>query len=458
MKALYETKENSLADLKVTVDGEEWAKANEKAFKKIASKVQIKGFRAGKAPLDLVRKQINEREIQMEAIDVIAQEALEFGLKEYPEIRLVDRPMLDVEDINALAATLVFKLTVYPEVKLGDYKAVKYAEEKVSVLKKDVDAEIQHLREHNSEEVLKEDDSAVENGNIAVIDFEGFVDGVAFDGGKGTEYPLEIGSGSFIPGFEEQIVGMTTGEEKDITVTFPENYGAKELAGKEAVFHVKVDGIKEKVLPELTDDFVKEVKLADDVTTVAELQKYLKEQMTAQRKNEAEEQATNKLLDELNECCTVDVPDVMINNEVEDTFNTYSNRIAQQGLTMDMYYRILGTDEKSFKEQIRPEAEKKVKIRLILEAIADDLGLAATEQDVEDEYKAMAEEYKMEVAQIKELVPASYVSDDLKMRMALDSFKSAKKAEKKAAKAEEAPAEEPAKPARKPRKKAAEAE
>ncbi|MBR0385652.1 MAG: trigger factor [Erysipelotrichaceae bacterium] len=445
MKASYETKENSRAELRVTVDGEKWTQANEKAFKKIAGKVQLKGFRAGKAPLDLVRKQVSEREIWMEAIDLVAQEALEYGLQEYPDIRLVDRPTLDVEGITASEAKLVFGLTVYPEVKLGDYKAVKYSEEKVSVLKKDVDVEIQHLREQHAEEVLKEDDSAVKNGDIAVIDFEGFVDGVAFDGGKGTEYPLEIGSGSFIPGFEEQIIGMKAEEEKDITVTFPENYGAKELAGKEAVFHVKVDGIKEKVLPELNDEFVAEVKLDDSVKTVDDLQKYLKEQMTNQRKAEAEENATNKLLDELSACCSVDVPQVMIDSEVEDTFNTYVSRIQQQGISLDMYYRIMGTDEKGFKEQLIPEAEKKVRIRLILEAIADDMGIKPTETDVEDEYKAMAEEYKMEVEKIKELVPASYLSDDLKMRMALDSFKkSGKPAEKKAKKTEEEPAKKPA--------------
>ena len=458
MKALYETKENSTAELKVTVDGEKWTAANEKAFKKIASKVQIKGFRAGKAPLDLVRKQLDQREIWMEAIDQVAQEALEYGLEQYPKIRLVDRPTLDVQDINATEATLLFGLTVYPEVKLGDYKAVKYEEEKVSVLKKDVDKEIENLRQHNAEEVLKEDDSAVENGNIAVIDFEGFVDGVAFDGGKGTEYPLEIGSGSFIPGFEEQIIGMKAEEEKDITVTFPENYGAKELAGKEAVFHVKVDGIKEKVLPELTDEFVVEAKVDENVKTVDELQKYLKEQMTAQRKAEAEENATNKLLDQLSEISSVEIPQVMINNEVEDTFNTYVSRIKQQGLTLDMYYRIMGTDEKGFKEQLVPEAEKKVRIRMILEAIADDMGIAPTEQDVEDEYKAMAEEYQMEVEKIRELVPASYLRDDLKMRMALDSFKSAKASAKKDKKEESAEKEAEEKPAAKKttRKKKAE--
>lgn len=456
MKALYETKGNSLAELKVTVEGEQWEEANGKAFKKIASNLELKGFRKGKAPADLVRKQVSEREIWIEAIDLVAQQSLEYGLQEYPQIRLVDRPTLDVEAVSATEARLLFQLTVYPEVTLGDYKSVKYEEEKVSVLKKDVDHEIGHLREHHAEEVLKEG-GEVKQGDIAVIDFEGFLDGAAFDGGKGTEYPLEIGSGSFIPGFEEQLIGMTEGQEKEINVTFPENYGSKELAGKPVIFHVKVDGIKEKVLPELTDDFVKEVKINEDVKTVEELEKYLKEQMTTQRKAEAEEAATNRLLDDLSEVCSVEIPQVMIDSEVEDTFNTYSSRIQQQGLTLEMYYNIMGTDEKGFKEQLLPEAEKKVRIRLILEAIADDLKIEVSDRDLEDEYQAMAEEYKMDIEQVRGIVPESYLRDDLRMRKALDVLKNKKTAKKQAAK-EETPKKKTAarKPAAKKSKQSAE--
>ena len=273
-----------------------------------------------------------------------------------------------------------------------------------------------------AEEILKEE-GVVDKGNIAVIDFEGFKDGVAFEGGKGTEYPLEIGSGSFIPGFEDQLIGMTTDEEKDINVTFPEDYGVKELAGQPVVFHVKVDGIKEKKLPELTDEFVTELKLNDDVKTVDDLTKYIKDGLKNQKKNEAEEKATNTLLDGLCDVCQVTVPEAMIEREVEDTFNTYVNRIQQQGMQMDMYYKIMGTDEKGFKVQLRPEAEKKVRSRLILEAIADDLAINPTEQDLEEEYKAMSEQYGMEVEKIKELVPANYLKDDVKMRQALDTLK-----------------------------------
>ena len=422
MKALYEAKGNSQAELRVTVDGETWKKAQEKAFKKIAQNLQLKGFRKGHAPAELVRKRVNPREVLAEAVDAVAQEAFNFGLEEYKEIRLIDRPLLDVEALDEESVSLLFKLTVYPDVELGDYKAVEYKEDKVSVLKKDVDREIENIRQKHAEEVLKEE-GKVENGNIAVIDFEGFRDGVAFEGSKGVEYPLEIGSGSFIPGFEEQIIGMETEEEKDINVTFPENYGVADLAGQPVVFHVKVDGIKEKVLPELNDEFVQEVNIAEDVKTVDELTKHLKEQMKAQRKSEAEEKATNKLLDDLCEVCKVDIPEIMIEDETQRTFEDYAARIQQQGLSLDMYYRIMGTDEKGFKEQLKPEAEKKVRIRLILEAIADDMKVEVTEDDLKEEYEAMAKQYGMEVDKIKELVPDTYLSDDLKMRKTLEALK-----------------------------------
>ena len=429
MKALYETKANSQAELKVTVDGETWKQAQEKAFKKIAANVQIKGFRKGHAPADLVRKRVNSREVLIDAVDVVAQEAFNYGLEEFKDIRLIDRPMLDVEALDENAATLVYKLTVYPDVELGDYKAGEYKEDKVSVLKKDVDREIENLRKQHSEEVLKEE-GTVENGNIAVIDFEGFKDGVAFEGGKGTEYPLEIGSGSFIPGFEEQIIGMATEEEKDINVTFPENYGVAELAGQPVVFHVKVDGIKEKVLPELNDEFVGELKISDDVKTVDDLTKHLKEQMKEQRKAEAEQKATDALLDQLCEVCKVDIPEIMIDDETDQTFAEYRSRITQQGLNMDMYYRIMGTDEKGFKEQLRPEAEKKTRIRLVLDAIADDMKIAPTAEEINEEYEAMAKTYGMEVDKIRELAPESYVTDDLKIRKVLDTLKKENKKSK----------------------------
>lgn len=422
MKAVYEKLENSSALLKVTVDGQQWTDAQAKAKKKVAQNIQVPGFRKGHVPANMIDRYINNREVMLEAAENVAQQGLEYGLGEYPEIRLVDRPGLDIEEINEEAVTLKFLLSTYPEVELGDYKAVEFKPAKVTVAKKEVDAEIKRLQEKNATEVLKEE-GKVEKGNIAVIDFEGFVDGEAFEGGKGTDYPLEIGSGSFIPGFEEQLIGMETNEEKDVNVTFPEQY-VKELAGKDATFKVKVNGIKEKVLPELNDEFVSELdEFGDDIKTVDDLTKHIKKSMKDQKTAEAEEQATNDLLDGLCDCCKVDIPEVMIERELDDTYRNYEARLQQQGIGMDMYLQIMGQTKESFRESLKVEAEKRVRIRLILEAIGDDLGIKPTEEELEAEYKAMSEQYKMEVEKIKELIPADYLSEDVKMQKTLDTLK-----------------------------------
>ena len=422
MKAVYEKFENSSALLKVTVDGQQWTDAQAKAKKKVAQNIQVPGFRKGHVPANMIDRYINNREVMLEAAENVAQHGLEYGLGEYPEIRLVDRPGLDIEEISEEAVTLKFLLSTYPEVKLGDYKAVEFKPAKVTVTKKEVDAEIKRLQEKNATEVLKEE-GKVEKGNIAVIDFEGFVNGEAFEGGKGTDYPLEIGSGSFIPGFEEQLIGMETNEEKDVNVTFPEQY-VKELAGKDATFKVKVNGIKEKVLPELNDEFVSELdEFGDDIKTVDDLTKHIKKNMKDQKTAEAEEQATNNLLDGLCDCCKVDIPEVMIERELDDTYRNYEARLQQQGIGMDMYLQIMGQTKDSFRASLKDEAEKKVRIRLILEAIGDDLGIKPTEEELEAEYKAMSEQYKMEVEKIKELIPADYLSEDVKMQKTLDTLK-----------------------------------
>jgi len=426
MKALYEVKENATSELKVTVDGQEWTDAQAKAKKKIASKVEIKGFRKGHVPAAMVEKAINAQQVMYEAAEEIAQSALEFGLKEYKDIKLIDRPALDIESITETEVTLKFILAVYPTVSLGDYKAVEYKLAKVSVSKKEVDEEIKKLQERNAEEVLKEE-GTVNSGDIAVIDFEGFVDGVAFEGGKGTEYPLEIGSGSFIPGFEDQLIGMSTGEEKDVNVTFPKEY-TKELAGKAATFKVKVCGIKEKKLPELNDAFAAECKYGEEVKTMDDLTKAIKENLKHAKTHEAEEEATNNLLTGLCDCCKVDIPEVMIKNEVEDSYQNYVARLQQQGIGMDMYYQITGSNEEQLKESLKGEAEKKVRIRLVLDAIGSDMKVEVSDAELNEEYEAMAKQYQMEVEKIKQLIPENYLSEDVKMRKTLDTLKKTEKA------------------------------
>ena len=420
MKAVYELKENNSAELLVTVKGERWQKAQKKAFNKIKSDLEIPGFRKGKAPEAKVRQVVSEQTIWYDAIDLIAQEALEFGLEEYKDIRLVDRPALDVQAMTSDEVTLKFLLTVYPEVKLGDYKAVEYKESRVTVTKRMVEEEIARLQQNNSFEVLKEE-GAVENGDIAVIDFEGFIDDEPFEGGKATEYPLEIGSGSFIPGFEEQIIGMNIGEEKDIDVTFPKEYAA-EVAGKPAVFKVKLEGIKVKQLPELNDDFVEELEI-EGVKTVEELTKHIRSDIRERKLQQAEEEATNALLDGICETCEVEIPEAMINSEVEDTYNQYAQRLQAQGISIDMYFQITGMTKEDFKLNLKEEAEKKVRVRLALEAIGKDLGISATKEELEEEYKTMSEQYQMEVEQIKQYIPAEYLAEDVKMKKTLEALK-----------------------------------
>ncbi|HQA85381.1 MAG: trigger factor [Erysipelotrichia bacterium] len=423
MKAIYELKEKSSAELVVTITGEKWQKAQKKAFNKIKNDTEIPGFRKGKAPEAKVRQVVSEQSIWYDAIDLIAQEALEFGLNEYKDIKLVDRPALDVQAMTSDEVTLKFLLTIYPEVKLGDYKAIEYKPARVSVTKKMVEEEITRLQQSNSIEVLKEE-GVVENGDIAVIDFEGFIDGEAFEGGKGTEYPLEIGSGSFIPGFEEQIIGMVTGEEKDIEVTFPKEYAA-DVAGKPAVFKVKVEGIKVKKLPELDDEFVEELDI-ENVKTVDELEKHIRNDIRERKLQEAEEEATNALLDGICEVCEVEIPEAMINSEVEDTYKQYAQRLQSQGISIDMYFQITGTNQDDFKLNLRDEAEKKVRVRLVLEAIGTDLNISATQEELEEEYKTMSEQYQMEVEQIKQYIPAEYLAEDVKMKKTLEALKGKK--------------------------------
>ncbi len=431
MKAVYEKKESGKAELKVTVDGQQWTDAREKARKKVAARIQIPGFRKGHVPAAMLDRYINKNEILVEAAENVAQQALEFGLEEYKEIKLVDRPSLDIDNISEEEVTLKFLLTIYPDVELGDYRSVTYKPAKVSVSKKEVDEQINQLRQRNATEELREE-GAVRKGDIAVIDFEGFVDGVAFEGGKGTDYPLEIGSGSFIPGFEDQLIGLKTGEEKTIKVTFPKEY-TKELAGKDAEFKVKVNGIKEKVLPELNDEFVADLDdFGDDVKTVEDLTKTIKKAMKDQKTEEAEQKATDELLDGLCDCCKIEIPEVMIERETDETLREREAQMASYGWKLENYLQVMGQTKEQFRQSLREVAEKKVRIRLILEAIGEDMKVEVTEEDIEAEYKGMSEKYKMEVEKIKELISAEMLSEDIKNQKTLEILKK----ENKEAKAE----------------------
>ena len=420
MKATWTLNEKSNGVLSVSLEGDVWAKAQAKALKKLAEKTEIKGFRKGKAPIDQVKKAVGERELWLNAVEEVAQEALEFGMKETNALP-ISRPELGVEQLSAEAATLTFTYDVKPEVKLGQYKDLGIKKDKVRVTKKEVDAKVEELRHQFAELVLKET-GKVEDKDTAVIDFEGFKNDVAFEGGKGENYSLEIGSNSFIPGFEEAIIGMETGETKDIPLTFPENYHAADLAGQAVVFKVKVNEIKTKQLPEVNDDFAKTVN-HHNTETMKELLEHLEAHLREDKEAEAEEKFTNEVLTKVVDGSTLEVPASLVQEETDRMVDDFAARLKQQGFTMEQFSQITGQTEAQLREQMTPDAAGKVKVRLVLDAIANTENLTATDDEVEAEYTKIATDYNLELARVKELLDRDTVVYDLRLRKAFDLIK-----------------------------------
>ncbi|MGN1343658.1 MAG: trigger factor [Traorella sp.] len=427
MHSTWELKENSTGVLKVTVEGETWEKGQKKAFNKLASKLSLPGFRAGKVPAAMAKKYISVQEILFNAVDEVATEALVFGIGEH-SIDLIARPALDIDSIDEKAVTLTFDLQVKPVVKLGEYTNFGIKKDSTRVLKKDIEEQIKRLQERFAELELKEE-GAVENGDTAVIDFEGFKDGVAFDGGKGENYPLVIGSGSFIPGFEEQVVGMNVNETKDLNVTFPENYQEKSLAGQPVVFKVTVNEIKTKVLPEYNDDLVQMAKI-NDVTTVETYEAYLKEDIKKRKETDAENKYTNDCLTKVVDNASVEIPQIMVDQETDQMVEDFKQRLVQQGFTYESYLKLTGQDEKFIREQMEIDARNRVKVRLVLEAVADAENVEISNEKAEDEYQKIADTYQMDVNEVKKLISLDSLVYDLRLREANEVIKKNKPANK----------------------------
>lgn len=417
MKSTWTVIEKSTGELKVEVEGDLWVKAQEKAFKKLAQNVNIKGFRKGKAPLDMVKKQISEQEILIEAVQNVAQEALEAGLDE-TKVEPISRPELGVESVDVNKTVLTFSFAVNPEVKLGAYKDLGVKKESAKVTKKDVDARLEELRQQFAELVLKEE-GKVEAKDTAVIDFEGFKDGVAFEGGKGENFSLEIGSNTFIPGFEDAIIGMKSGEEKDINVSFPEDYQAEHLAGQPVIFKVKVNEIKTKELPSLNDDFAAEIN-HKETKTLEDLTAKIKEELTSQKEIKVDEDYKNEVLTKVMDNASVEIPDVLVQQETDTMLQDFQARLQQQGFTLEQYTQITGQDTKALREQMAQDALGKVKVRLVLHAIAEAEKIEVSADEIEEEYKKVAEQYQMDIEQIKQLASTETISYDLRLRKAYD--------------------------------------
>ncbi len=438
--------ETNVYALEVALEGDAFKAAVTKAYTKTRGKYNVPGFRKGKAPKHIIETYYGKEAFWYDAIDAEYPALFEEAVKE-AGITPVAAPFDDeIADMSENGFTIKFKVTVKPEVELKAYKGIKAEKEKVSVKKSEVKEEVERALERDSKLVAVEG-KAAKKGDIATIDFEGFLDGVAFEGGKGENYDLELGSGNFIPGFEEQVIGHKAEEEFDIDVTFPEDYGAEDLAGKAVVFKIKLHKIMKKELPKYDDEFVKDVS---DFDTVADYEKHLEEEIKARKEAAADREFENKVMDTLVDNVKAEIPAVMIEKEIDNQINEFEYRLRSQGMSMDMYLQYLGMDVAALRDSYKEGAEKQVKLRLALEKITELEKIEISEEDIETELKTYADAYNMPLAKIKTLVSAEDVKADLACRKAMDIVKdtAVAGAKKKAAPKEEAEAEE--KPAKKP--------
>jgi len=385
--------------LQVEVDVEKVKEALDLAFKKVVKTINVPGFRKGKVPRQVFESRFGVEVLYNDALDILLPTAFEEAVKEtgiYP----VDRPDIDVEQFEK-DKPLIFKATVVvkPEVELGEYIGVEVIEKDFTVKEEDIDKELEQLQNRHAEVVILEEDTVVE-GNTAVIDFEGFLDGVAFDGGKGTMHSLEIGSKSFIPGFEEQIIGMSKGEEKEIVVMFPVDYDNADLAGKETTFKIKLHEIKGKKIPELDDEFAKDV----DFETLEELKQDTKEKLEKKAGQDKENYYKEEAIKKVTENSNIDIPEAMINNEVEKMIRDFEQQLSYQGMNIDLYLQYVGMDLDGLKEQFKKDAIIRVKSDLVIESIGVKEQIEASEAELEAEYKRVAELYKRDIEEIKQII------------------------------------------------------
>lgn len=400
MSLQVEKLEKNMAKLTVEVSAEDLEKAIEKAYQKQKKQISIPGFRKGKVPRQMVEKMYGREVFYEDAANELIPDAYDKALEDCEE-DIVSSPRIEVTQIEA-GKPFIFTATVAlkPEVTLGEYKGVKIGKIDREVTEEDVMAQINAERDNNARNITVED-RPVKDGDMTVIDFEGFVDGVAFEGGKGENYPLTIGSGAFIPGFEEQLVGAEIGKEVEVKVTFPEDYQAEELQGKEVVFKCTVHEIKEKEVPELDDEFASEVS---EFETLAEYKEDVRKNLEEKKAKDAETTRENKAVQAAVEASEMEIPEPMLETQQRQMVDEFAQRITMQGMSMEQYMQFTGATYEKLVEQVKPQAEERIKSRLVLEAIARAEKIEATEEDYEDELKTMADVYQMEVDKVKELM------------------------------------------------------
>lgn len=397
MSLQVEKLEKNMAKLTIEVGAEELEKAIESAYQKQKGKISIPGFRKGKVPRQIIERMYGKEIFYEDAVNELIPDAYEKALDECEE-DIVSNPQIDVTQIEA-GKPFIFTATVAikPEVKLGKYKGVKVDKIDIDVTDDEINEVIEKERDNNARNIAVED-RPVKDGDMTIIDFEGFVDGVAFEGGKGEDYPLTIGSGAFIPGFEEQLVGAELDKEVEVNVTFPEDYHSEDLKGKAAVFKCTVKEIKEKELPDVDDEFASEVSEFD---TLAEYKESIKKDLEEKKEKEAKEAKEEAAIDAIIEASEMDIPDAMIETQQKQMVDEFAQRISMQGLSMEQYLQFTGTNYNQMVEQVKPQAEKRIKSRLVLEAVAAAEKLEVTDEEYDKEIEVMAEAYQMDVDKVK---------------------------------------------------------
>ena len=415
-------KNKNLKEIVIKVEGEKWQQALDKAFKKANAKAKIDGFRPGKAPKEVFLKHYGIESLFMDASNYAVEDAYNQMIEENKDLQIAAQPVLDIRSIDEKYIEYVFTITTKPEVKLGKYKGLDVKKDAVKVTKKEIEEAIDHMREHYKENIVKT--GKVEKGDIAIIDFEGFKDGKAFEGGKGENYSLEIGSNTFIPGFEDQIIGMSAGEEKDINVTFPEDYHAEDLKGAPVVFKVKVNEVKEVKVPELDKEFFEDLGM-EGIDTKEALEAQVKENIKTSKDAKAEEKYIEDLLAEIAKNTEIDVPETMVNDETERMVEQFAEHLSMQGISIDQFYKYTNSSKEALKEQYKEEALKRIKYRLILEQVIKAEKIKITDKDVDKEVEELAKKYNMTKEEVKKQYGDNldYIKYDLEVRKAFEAIK-----------------------------------
>ena len=419
MSLQVEKLEKNMAKLTIEAGADELEKAIEKAYQKQKNKISIPGFRKGKVPRQMVEKMYGKEVFYEDAANELIPDAYDKALDECEE-DIVSSPKIEVVQIEAgkpffFAATVALK----PDVKLGKYKGVKVDKIDTTVTDEEIDEEINKERENNARNITVED-RPVKDGDMTILDFEGFVDGEAFEGGKGEDYPLTIGSGAFIPGFEEQLVGAEIGKEVEVKVTFPEDYQAENLQGKEAVFKCTIKEIKEKELPALDDEFASEVS---EFETMAEYRENVKKNLTEKKEKDAKNAKEEAAIQAVVEASEMEIPDPMLESQQKQMVDEFAQRITMQGLSMEQYFQFTGTNYQKMVEQVKPQALERIKSRLVLEAVVKAENIEVTQEEYEKELETMAEVYQMEIAKVKDLMgerEKKNIMQDLAVRKAAE--------------------------------------